>query len=155
MRFVVNMNSKRKKCILILADDDEDDRMFFQEAWSEIENVELILAENGEDFLDKLFSMKDLPTAIFLDLNMPKKNGKACLQEIKKHKEYKDIPVIIYSTTSNKIIVEELYSEGANLYITKPQSYKDIVKTMQAVYHLNADDYIPQPVKERFYFVSK
>lgn len=115
------------KTVLII-DDDPDDREFFCEALGEVDpSIRCLTAENGEDGLALLKSKKDgLPHVIFLDMNMPRLNGKQCLAEIKKIKELCHIPVVIYTTTRQEDDAEELHELGAALFLTKPSSFKAI-----------------------------
>ncbi len=87
--------------ILMIVDDDKDDRFFFRSAIRKNNpTFECIEAENGVDALEQLRKAEQLPDFIFLDLNMPKMDGRECLKELKKDKTLKKIPVIIYSTST-------------------------------------------------------
>ena len=116
----------------MLADDDVDDRELFTEAMTEINaSIKVRAVEDGERLMNELIQMAELPDLIFLDLNMPKKNGKECLSEIQLHKELKKIPVIIYSTSISDKDINALLNKGAHCLIRKPDSYdtlKDIFK---------------------------
>jgi len=106
--------------ILMIVDDDTDDRYFFRSAIRKNNpSYQCIEAENGVDALDQLRKAKQLPDFIFLDLNMPKMDGRECLKELKKDKTLKDIPVIIYSTSDYKLDKEVTKELGADYYITK------------------------------------
>lgn len=141
-----------KEVNVILADDDEDDRILFKEAMDEThKNVKLSFAENGEELMQKLTDPKlPLPDLIFLDLNMPLKNGQECLEEIRQNKRLRNIPIIIYSTSSSKEHIEQTYQEGANLYIKKPTSFQELKKVTQRVFSLDWDHYLPRPKKENY-----
>jgi CheY-like chemotaxis protein len=124
---------------VLLADDDEDDRLFFREAFEEIkiktkvktvnDGVELMnyLAKNGDD----------LPHILFLDLNMPRKNGMDCLLEIKHSDNLKDIPVAIYSTSASEEDIEDTFVKGANVYIKKPSDFSTLKKILEEVITIN------------------
>lgn len=71
-----------------------------------------------------------LPDYIFLDLNMPRMNGKECLKEIKKNNLLRDIPVIIYTTSSSSADREETHKLGASDFITKPHSLNELVEVL-------------------------
>jgi len=104
----------------MIVDDDTDDRYFFRSAIRKNNpSYQCIEAENGVDALDQLRKAKQLPDFIFLDLNMPKMDGRECLKELKKDKTLKDIPVIIYSTSDYKLDKEVTKELGADYYITK------------------------------------
>jgi CheY-like chemotaxis protein len=89
-------------------------------------------AENGVlmlDLLKKHYEQNELPCLIVLDLNMPKMNGTETLSHIKKDERFKDIPVIIYSTSINPFEKEKCMRLGAHSYITKPITFEDGVST--------------------------
>lgn len=113
---------------ILLADDDEDDRALFSDALKEIySRVKLTTAKNGVDLMKLLESWKgNLPDVLFLDLNMPLKNGFECLDEIKSEDRLKGMPVVILSTSSQKDTMEMLHRKQANVYIKKPGSYPEL-----------------------------
>lgn len=113
---------------ILLADDDEDDRALFSDALQEIySRVKLTTAKNGVDLMKLLESWKgSLPDVIFLDLNMPLKNGFECLDEIKSAQRLRELPVVILSTSSQKETVELLHKKQANVYIKKPGTYPEL-----------------------------
>ncbi|WP_276166091.1 response regulator [Zobellia alginiliquefaciens] len=117
---------------LFLADDDTEDRELFVEALSEI-NMPTKVTEfdNGVDLMDDLFSKSPLPDAIFLDLNMPLMNGFECLTDIRNFPRFKDIKVIVYSTSYRQREVNQLQTDGANQYIQKPSSFEDLKIMLQ------------------------
>jgi CheY-like chemotaxis protein len=89
--------------ILMIVDDDKDDRFFFCSAIRKNNpSYECIEAENGADALKQLRTTKQLPDFIFLDLNMPKMDGRECLKELKKDETLKKIPVIIWDFLLNR-----------------------------------------------------
>jgi len=124
-------------CILIV-DDDMDDQYMIKQAFASInlnENVHTV--NDGVELLDYLHKRgkyKDVPIltpkVILLDLNMPKKDGRECLKEIKANQRLNKIPIIIYSTSSNPDDISYAYEHGASSYITKPYSYQELVKIM-------------------------
>ena len=131
---------------LLLADDDEDDCLFFKEALEDL-SVEssLTTVNNGEQLMRELnTSTERLPDIIFLDLNMPRKNGIECLSEIKQMEHLKDMAVAIYSTSASETDIEETFVKGANVYIKKPNNFDDLIKTLNTVttfnwqYHTNS-----------------
>ena len=106
---------------VLLADDDQDDCYFFQQALNTLElSCHLKTVRDGEQLMEYLYQYADsLPDVLFLDLNMPRKNGSQCLLEIKKNDKLKALPVVIYSTSLNETIADVLYSQGAHYYIQK------------------------------------
>ena len=139
---------------ILLADDDDDDREFFKEAVQSIApSVKVTTSNDGEEMLEILEkSTNDLPDLIFLDLNMPFKNGFECLEVLKTADKLKNIPVLIYSTTANLAQVDITYQKGANLYIQKPHSYDGIKKMIKKIFEFDLQELISQPHREKFVF---
>lgn len=137
---------------IILADDDEDDRNFFKDAFSEIKlNTELKMFKDGFELMTYLNNPDIvLPHILFLDLNMPRKNGIECLLEIKKLDYLKDMAVAIYSTSSSEIDIEETFVKGANIYIKKPNDFEALKKTLNVVTTLNWQYHTNSLNKENF-----
>lgn len=106
---------------ILLADDDEDERVFFEEALSTVPiPTQLSTVIDGEKlmfYLDK--HSEELPDVLFLDLNMPRKNGTDCLKEIEKNEKLKQLPIIIYSTSLPGDAANTLYKLGAYYYVRK------------------------------------
>jgi CheY-like chemotaxis protein len=116
-----------KNKAFFIVDDDVDDIQLFVEAVNEIDsNMGCFTANNGEDALAKLEKLETLPDIIFLDLNMPKLNGKQCLAQLKSNPRLKDIPVVIYSTSSSEADMEETKKLGASYYLTKPDTFVEL-----------------------------
>ncbi|MGZ3883658.1 MAG: response regulator [Bacteroidia bacterium] len=114
-----------KICFLI--DDDEDDQEIFKMALKELKcNVSCVSAYSGTEAIRKLEDGTFTPHYIFLDLNMPRMNGKQCLAEIKKMKHLDHVPVFIYSTSSDSQIIKETLQLGASDYIIKPPSVSSL-----------------------------
>jgi DNA-binding NarL/FixJ family response regulator len=91
-----------------------------------------------------------LPQVLFLDLNMPRKNGFECLSEIKKNQSLKGLPVIIFSTSYDTDIVNLLYNNGAHFYISKPNEFDKLKKVIQTALSSLAQNDSLQPVREKF-----
>lgn len=124
---------------IVLVDDDEDDRGLFNDAIEEIDmNTNLMMFGNGEEFLDYItLPGQLLPHLIFLDLNMPIKNGLQCLTEIRNNERLKDLCVAIYSTSSSEEDIENTFVIGANIYINKPNDFKQLKKAIEKVLKIN------------------
>ena len=122
-------------CKIFLADDDEEDCMLFKEALEETKEAQLELASDGLELMTSLKKMVELPSAIFLDLNMPRKGGMEALREIKRDKELSKIPITVLSTASDRRQISEAYASGANCYITKPDHYIDWLIIMKGLLH--------------------
>ena len=130
-----------KKKLIFFADDDQDDQELFINALQQIdESFTCITASNGEETLQKLLDTTcQLPEIIFLDLNMPKMNGKQCLIKIKENKTLRHIPVIMYSTTANKKEMEETNQLGAAFFFQKPNSFDELCYALEKIVNLKWD----------------
>lgn len=116
---------------ILYADDDADDRELMTEALNKVDpTVSCKVAKDGQQALDTLAQDSDLPDYIFLDINMPVMDGMKCLVELKKDKRYKNIPVIIYSTTREAHEINQLYRLGASSFIQKPNNFQELCSTM-------------------------
>jgi CheY-like chemotaxis protein len=135
--YLSNLMDKAKTLFII--DDDEDDQLFINEAMKDL-NIPFncFYASNGEAALRQL---KDetipLPDFIFLDLNMPKLNGKECLIEIKKLPRYSNVPLIIYTTSSNQKDKQEIMQLGAHYFLTKPTRISELCNCLLNVFSMN------------------
>ena len=127
------MNSKPLK--IILADDDESDRTNFIDAIEESRVKTVVLTvKDGVELMDHLSNENiPVPHLLFLDLNMPRKNGLECLKEIRQNERLKDVAVAIYSTSSYEKDIEETFQYGANVYIKKPTNFKVLKSVLNKV----------------------
>lgn len=130
------MNSTTSLQIL-LADDDLDDCLFFKQALEELAlDVTITNVYDGEQLMQLLTqdggvnNFAPLPYILFLDLNMPRKNGFECLNEIKKNSLLKNLPVIVFSTSYDEEIANQLYKNGAQFYICKPSEFNELKKVI-------------------------
>ncbi|MFT6203859.1 MAG: CheY-like chemotaxis protein [Spirosomataceae bacterium] len=118
---------------ILLADDDEADRLLFTDAFSELKIKTIVQTVNDGIELMKWLNEKEalLPDLLFLDLNMPRKNGLECLKEIRSNEKLKNISVAIYSTSNSQRDIEETFVNGANTYITKPSDFNFLKKVLE------------------------
>ncbi len=117
---------------LLLADDDEDDRALFADALAELDiPVSLTTVPDGEQLMQFLGHSDKLPGAVFLDLNMPRKNGVECLTEIRENEKLKQLKVIIFSTSFDRDVISQLYNKGAQNYIRKPYNFDKLKKVLR------------------------
>ena len=116
---------KKIKYKLLLADDDIDDVAFFREALEELPFTSRLAAVNdGVELMQFLNTeLMELPDMLFLDLNMPRKNGYECLAEIKSDDKLKRLPVVIISTSFEHDVAQLLYKNGADFYLCKPADF--------------------------------
>jgi len=124
-----------RKNTYYIIDDDIDDQQFLIEALTaNDQNVQCFTALNGKMAIQALSaSINPLPDAIFLDLNMPKFNGKQCLAELKRISTLQHIPIVIYSTTSDKREIEETLKLGATYFMIKKSSIKELREALSAI----------------------
>ena len=129
-----------EEIFILIAEDDADDRFLLQAAFRENGFKDtLYFVENGVELIDYMQGINidssevKIPRFILLDLNMPKKDGREVLKEIKQNPHFKKIPVIIFSTTNNELEMRRCYESGANSYITKPNSFESLIKTVAAL----------------------
>ena len=111
---------------VLYADDDLDDKTWVKEACKAIKcPLDIDFVENGRQVLDYLSKadLNTLPSLIVLDLNMPELDGRQTLQRLKNNIAYKDIPVVIVTTSSNKMDIDICTRLGASLYLTKPNTH--------------------------------
>ena len=137
---------------LLLSDDDLDDCTFFKEAVAESPVKAKITTVNDGVELMELLLKKDqtLPHALYLDLNLPRKNGFDCLTEIKQNEKLRQIPVIIFSTSFDTEVVNLLYERGANYYIRKPADFSHLKKVISKSIELISQSPTAQVPKDKF-----
>lgn len=135
------MNSKRS-ITLLMADDDADDRLLTKDALQESRVVnDLRFVEDGQELMDYLRCQGRYadpescprPGLILLDLNMPRKDGRTALQEIKSDPDLRRIPVIIMTTSQAEEDIFRSYDLGANSFITKPVTFERLVDLMKTL----------------------
>lgn len=139
---------------IVLADDDEDDRLLFKEAIEEIEiKTRLSLFNNGQELMDYLnLPAIALPNLIFLDLNMPVKNGIQCLKEIRSNPDLNDVSIAIYSTSSSESDIENTFVNGANIYLNKPNNFDNLRESIEKVLQINWQYHTSNLKRENFLF---
>ncbi|MBW1655247.1 response regulator [Flavobacterium quisquiliarum] len=145
------MNTERYN--LLLADDDDDDCLFFKEALDETSiNAALSIVHDGVQLMDflKTNTPNNFPDVLFLDLNMPRKNGLECLAEIKADEKLKKLPVIIFSTSLDSEIVNNLYKNGASYYIRKPGDFSKLKKVIEIALTTASENNFRQPERAHF-----
>ena len=133
-------NGNRRPITILMADDDEEDRMMTKKAWatSKLAN-DLRFVEDGEELMEYLKHRGEYadpassprPGLILLDLNMPKKDGREALREIKSAPELRRIPVVVLTTSKAEEDILRSYDLGANSYITKPVTFEALVEIIQ------------------------
>jgi CheY-like chemotaxis protein len=120
---------------ILFIDDDTDDYEFFCEALNETHTkVRVLHAVDGYEGLELLQELTVLPEYIFLDVNMPRMDGKQVFLTLKSSVRFKDIPVIIYSTTSNPREREFFNSNGVHYFLIKPPSFNELVSSLKSLF---------------------
>lgn len=135
------MSNNFKPVVILMAEDDADDRLLAKDALSECGMAgELHFVENGEELLDYLQRRGKYtqlshprPGLILLDLNMPRKDGREALREIKNNPELRRIPVVVLTTSNADMDIERAYELGANSFISKPVAFDSLVSIMRAI----------------------
>ncbi len=141
-----------RKLNIFLADDDKADCLLFKEALEELPvSAKLTTFENGEQLVERLNSKPyKLPDVLFLDLNMPRKNGFVALGEIKRNTELDRLPVIIFSTALEEKKVKQVYRDAAHYYIRKPAEFSQLKKLIYEALVLITQENTSLPEKENF-----
>lgn len=141
---------------LLLADDDTDDCLFFREALDELKlSNTLQTVGDGVELMSYLYqNINQLPHVLFLDLNMPRKDGMECLSEIKSNNQLQQLPVVIISTSLNAEVVNLLYQKGAHYYIRKPGEFSKLKNMVNEAIIRTSQNSSPQPARADFVLES-
>jgi CheY-like chemotaxis protein len=141
-------NEKHVSTIL-MADDDPDDRLLVKEALIDVDFpvANFCYVEDGDALMDYLHGRLNicandkarLPDLILLDLNMPKKDGREALIEIKSNPDLRRIPVVVFTTSTSPQDIKTSYDSGANTYISKSATFDSLVSAMQTIKHYWTD----------------
>jgi CheY-like chemotaxis protein len=135
---------------VLLADDDRDDREIFSEALALVDkNIVYEGVEDGKEAIDALNDKKRRPHIVFLDINMPVMSGWDVLKALRANKQFDDIPVIVYSTSSGPKEKKTAFDLGALCFVTKPDDVK-LIKSMLEIVVLNLkkNDLTPQMCRD-------
>lgn len=140
---------------ILLADDDEDDCFFFKQVLSELAiPISLTVVHDGEQLMQCLLKKStQLPQVLFLDLNMPRKNGFECLAELKRHASLKSLPVVILSTYFEPDMADRLFAGGAHYCIQKPPEFTKLKQVIERVLTMLAQNKFLEPTREKFVLV--
>ena len=136
------MLNKSKPITILIAEDDEEDRMLASDALKESRLAnQVTFVEDGEELTDYLFNRGNYedkkkypaPGLVLLDLNMPRKDGREALQEIKREPSLKRIPIIVLTTSRAEEDILRSYDLGVNSFITKPVTFESLVEIMKVI----------------------
>jgi CheY-like chemotaxis protein len=151
------MAKRTEPITILMAEDDPDDRFLAQEALEEARLAnDLHFVKNGEELMDYLYhrgeyaeaSISPVPGLILLDLNMPRKDGRQALQEIKADAALRRIPVVVLTTSKAEEDILRSYDMGASAYITKPVTFDSLVGVMRVLGEFWLE-IVQLPVEER------
>jgi two-component system response regulator len=123
---------------ILIADDDDDDRVLASNVFREInKTIDVSFVKDGQELMDNLNldikSKKVLPDLIMLDLNMPRKDGRVALKEIKSNPKFRNLDVIIFSTSSSEEDKNYTLALGAKKYIVKPSDYNLLIEIFRGI----------------------
>lgn len=133
----------------MLAEDDEDDVQIFRFAL-DVTKMPYTLRHAAD--ADRMFSMLEerIPYILFLDINMPCKDGNACILEIRKNKEYDNLPVVMYSSYHSDKTVDTSFRNGANLYLAKTAVFDNLVNNLKRIFSIDWKRYLHYASREQF-----
>lgn len=153
------MKTDQNSIVILLADDDEDDRLLTEDALREAKVANAVRAVyDGEELMDYLYhrgqyappALSPRPGLVLLDLNMPKKDGREALREMKADPELRSIPVVVLTTSRTEDEIRSIYELGANSFVVKPVTFEGFVNAMRV-----ATEYwfqiVELPTREREY----
>lgn len=116
---------------IVLVDDDPEDQELFADAIAQLSlPIDLTIFSNGIDLMEFLYSDAPFPDMVFLDLHMPVMDGEECLTDIRRESQFEIIPILVYSTSNDLPRIEALFRLGANFFLQKPPSFKDLVSSL-------------------------
>jgi CheY-like chemotaxis protein len=128
------MPNKKNANLIVFADDDADDRLLLIEAFEENNlSYKLDFVEDGVELINYLIKNEDQPSLILLDINMPRKDGKQILKELKENILWRHIPVIMFTTSKSPEDIRICYELGANSFIVKPSSFENLVDVTNTI----------------------
>ena len=143
------MNSFTKEKDILLAEDDKEDVLIFEAALKDLNfEFELRHAPDGEALFVLLMNKK--PYILFLDIHMPCKDGVACISEIRKNREYDNLPVIMYTSHLSTKFVDECFQNGANFYLEKSTTFNTLRSNLQKIFSIDWANFMHFPPRNNF-----
>lgn len=124
---------------IIIVDDDADDREIIRDAFeTKFPEYDYVFVENGDRLMKMLegFVPAEMPSLILIDLNMPGKDGREALKEIKSSERFKSIPTLVFTTSSSARDRQNAYSLGANCFVTKPDTFNKMIELTECISRL-------------------
>jgi CheY-like chemotaxis protein len=133
---------------ILLADDDADDRFLFKEALAAVSpDMKLTIAKNGLELMQSLSI--EQPDMLFLDINMPLKNGIDCIKWIRELKQFRRLIVVAYSSAFDMAQINKAYAYGVHLYFIKPTRINFLIEDLERLFELNWDD--PSTITNKYF----
>lgn len=130
----------KNRHIILIVDDDTDDREIIRDAFmgNAGDNRDYVFIENGDQLWEYLqhSEANSLPSLIMLDLNMPGKDGREVLKDIKTEEQLRAIPIVVFTTSSSQRDKDTSYSLGANCFVTKPDTFNKLVELTNSISRL-------------------
>lgn len=143
----------KKELTIFYTDDDAEDLEFFMEVTSALgDHLNIITQNNGKKLLHDLENPPPNPHIVFLDLNMPGFSGFDVLEHLRNSEEYKHLPIVIFSTSSDEQTITKSRELGASYYVPKPTDFSLLKKTIQHTLNINWDTF--KPSKENFVYLN-
>lgn len=140
----INSEKTMGNFTIFYSDDDEDDLSIFADAVESVpKKIDLQVYNGGQKLLDAINNPPPTPHIIFLDLNMPGKNGFDVLKEIRSSEDKKDLPIVIYSTSNEPAIISKCLDLGANRFVSKPILMSDIIKSIKDALEIDWENFSP------------
>jgi CheY-like chemotaxis protein len=135
---------------VVLADDDKDHGLLFKIVLKQVDPTKsLTIVKDGEELMDLLNTQ--VPDLLFLDLNMPCKNGIECLREIRNNPQLKDLPIVVYSSSSHMTDIQRSYVHKADLYMVKPFNSIHLRNALESIL---AMDWRKNYTNQKYYFIN-
>ncbi|WP_052123360.1 response regulator [Flavobacterium beibuense] len=127
---------------IFYTDDDQEDIDFFREIIDIIDtNVKVVTQRNGEELLHALDNPPPTPYLVFLDINMPGMNGLETLRRMRESEKHKDLPVVMFSTSSDDITIQQSKELGASFYVPKSGAFDKLKKSIEHTLKINWDKF--------------
>lgn len=132
---------------VLLAENDREQCFFFKKSLLQVRSkIQYTEVHDGEQLTKLLKNF--MPDILFIDLNMPCKNGMDCIRDLRSNNSYDKLPIVVYSISTQPETIQQAYKTGANLYLVKPSEYFNLVHSLDAILSLDWSD--PEKVKESF-----
>jgi len=135
---------------VVLADDDKDHGFLFRMVLKQVDPSKTVsIVKDGAELMD--FLKKKVPDLLFLDLNMPCKNGLECLTEIRQELQLKDLPIVVYSSSTHMTDIQKSYLHEADLYMVKPFNSFHLRNALESIIKM---DWIKETREQKYYFIN-